>query len=179
MTRLHINTIKKIGKVTQLKIPIKLTGKLYRSCLPHGTYDETKEILTKWREKKITHVICLLNDDEIMRKTNTTIEKLYKNNYNVKRIPIRKYNIPIDLTQMKTYLYYILLCLRNGYNVVIHCSAGIGRTGLLYTIFLLYLGYSKENVKRYVQSQLLTCYNTQNPKQQMYINYFNDNLITN
>ena len=93
--------------------------------------------------KKITHVICLLNDDEIMRKTNT-IQKLYKNNYNVKRILIRKYNIPIDLTQMKTYLYYIYYVCEMVI-MVIHCS-GIGRTGLLYTIFLLYLGYSQKKI---------------------------------
>mmetsp|Transcript_29479 Transcript_29479/g.71839 ORF Transcript_29479/g.71839 Transcript_29479/m.71839 type:complete len:280 (+) Transcript_29479:217-1056(+) len=152
-----------MGKVTL--IPTKRTkGTLYRSCMPGGSYDDENEVLGIWRGLGITHLLCLNPVEEIKRKSGTDLLLHYKRlNYEVLECPIRNY----EGTQLRRIGHAVKIIgrwLSNGHNVVVHCSAGVGRTGMVVGCFLQSeLGFSSEEAIAFVRKHI-RCSLT-NPKQ--------------
>jgi len=98
--------------------------------MPFGPYDLHGEVYDQFCEAQIAVIVLLASDDECLHKTGCNLRALYHNaGFQVLYLPIPDFGVPSkdELTQavMQTISYA-----QAGHNIVVHCSAGIGRTGL-------------------------------------------------
>ncbi len=110
-------------------VPFDLGGKVYRGAMP------SSDLAAKMQEfgnpHKITHIFMLISQAELETAKNGNLKLLYeKNGYKVEHYPIADLGTPA-LPDMKELVYKIIAVAQAGNNVLIHCKAGKGRTGLV------------------------------------------------
>lgn len=115
------------------KIPLNLKGKLFCSSMPYSIFDVHNNIISLFLRNKINIIVNLAEREEYLRRSSEDLKEVYKeNNFEEINFPIQDFNVPtqdiIDL--IKT----IISNLTSGKNVVIHCFAGLGRTGVVASI---------------------------------------------
>lgn len=65
--------------------------------------------------------------------------------------PIPDFNVPASLSALTTLVNEIVALAEAGQTVVIHCKAGLGRSGLVAASCLVALGYSKDEALGHVR----------------------------
>ena len=64
----------------------------------------------------------------------------------VSGFPIADFSVPVDMERFHTLVEEVILRLRSGQCVIIHCRAGIGRSGLFAAALLTTLEMSSNDV---------------------------------
>jgi len=103
--------------------------------MPFGPYDLHGEVYDRFCEEQIGVIVLLASDEECLHKTGCNLRALYlKEGFQVLYLPIPDFGVPTreDLEQA---IQQTIAYAQAGRHIVIHCSAGIGRTGL----FMAYL----------------------------------------
>jgi protein-tyrosine phosphatase len=117
------------------ELPFNLTGKIYRSPLPFGTFDVGHTAFQEFIDNEISVVFMLMEDEEVKRKTEKDISKLYHNaGIKLIQFPIEDFNVPSDNGTLKEILFNALQLARAGHKIVVHCNAGWGRTGIFISL---------------------------------------------
>lgn len=113
------------------ELPFGLPGKIFRSPMPYGTYDPEGYALEEYQRVAVTTIVMLASDKECMIKADRNLRQLYTEQaYKVLYFPIEDFSTPPSLDELDRAINEVLETIRNKENVAIHCSAGIGRTGL-------------------------------------------------
>jgi protein-tyrosine phosphatase len=97
--------------------------------MPFGPYDLHGEVYDRWCEEQIAVIVLLASDEECLQKTGCNLRALYLNSeFQVLYLPIPDFGVPTrdDLEQA---IQHTIAYAQAGQQIVIHCSAGIGRTG--------------------------------------------------
>lgn len=114
-----------------LRIPLPpKSGRLYVSPMPFGPYDRGNRLLKAYQRKGVSHALVLVTDEELKKKARRDLLKAYeKAGISVIRCPFKDYTAPVhaDITAIMPNVIDALL----GHKMVIHCNAGVGRTGVL------------------------------------------------
>lgn len=123
-------------------LPKELTrGKLYLCSMP-GRFEALEIFIQEITEAEVGHVVCLVSDEEIARKSPDYLEAMQRNQLPAKpwRCDIPDYGLPENAAPLIQTLDQIRSLLDNGESIVIHCAAGCGRTGLVSTLLLNRIG---------------------------------------
>lgn len=112
------------------EFPFGLAGKIFGSAMPFGLYDPDGQLLRDLKRVAISAVVILANTEECREKAGRDLVSLYKQSgLTVLPLPIPNYGIPHHESLGDTLAETIARATR-GQNILIHCSAGIGRTAL-------------------------------------------------
>lgn len=112
------------------ELPFNLPGNVFRSVMPYGSYDPHGELLDRYRMENITTVVVLAEDSEMLRISGKNLIALYQQqNWRMLHMPVVDFAVP-DREELNRTVTDALKIAGAGEHIVIHCSAGIGRTGL-------------------------------------------------
>ncbi|MEW6718134.1 MAG: protein-tyrosine phosphatase family protein [Chloroflexota bacterium] len=112
------------------ELPFGLKGRLYRSAMPFSCYDPQGDIWCAMRDNDIMGVVLLVSEGEFRREIELDLRNLYKRaGLDVIHLPIPDFGMPPEKRSVEQAIQVALDSLENGNNLVVHCLAGVGRTG--------------------------------------------------
>jgi protein-tyrosine phosphatase len=98
--------------------------------MPFGGYDPEGKVLPEFKEKNISVIVLLSDDEECLRKTGRNLRDLYETEgFDVIYLPIPDFGV-LSIEDLKGAVLETIRQARAGRNIAVHCHAGIGRTGL-------------------------------------------------
>ena len=107
-------------------------GKLFLSSMP-GRFEPLEILFREIKAAGVTHVVCLVSDEEIARKSPDYLAAIRANGFpaTLWRFEIPDFGMPENIQDLELMLDRIRGRLDAGESVVIHCAAGHGRTGVV------------------------------------------------
>jgi len=129
----------------QVPLNNTLKGKLYLHSML-GRYEAWDEILKALQDHNIRKVICLTSFEEIERLSPNYAEAIQAGELPFKLLTtaITDFGIPEDEIAFFTHIKDVAEVLEKGESVLVHCAAGIGRTGMFASCLLQALGSNEE-----------------------------------
>ena len=114
--------------LTRLTYPLR--GKIYRGSLPYSPlFDPQGEILDEFISAGVQVVVMLIPKDEVNELTGHDLWDMYQAlGFEVIYVPVEDFWIP-DQGGFQAPIKQTLQAAKAGKTIVIHCHAGIGRTG--------------------------------------------------
>jgi len=136
-------------------LPDSVDGKLFLSRMP-GRFEPLAEAEKALVASGIQHVVCLASEEEIKHKAPeywAAIEEgRFLEAYIWEQFPIPDFGVPEDKEGFLKLARSIADRLRSGQSVLIHCGAGIGRTGTLAISALIALGMELDEASKIVHA---------------------------
>lgn len=135
-----------------VELPEEVSGHLYLHSMP-GRYEAFQEVKEKIAQCKIDRVIRLASLKEVRLKSPDYALHIEKNQlpWIEKAFPVPDYEAPGNLEAFWDLAKRIANRLRRGKCALIHCGAGIGRTGTLAVCVLIALGIRPETAEAVVE----------------------------
>ena len=127
-----------------IELPDSIGGNIYLHSMP-GYYEDYELAFSELEDKEINTVISLTSLDEIRRKAPYYAKEIETGSLPFKRIsfPIRDFSVPDDRDAYLRLVKETANNIKGGGSVLVHCGAGIGRSGMFSACVLLALGLKK------------------------------------
>jgi protein-tyrosine phosphatase len=111
------------------EIPYSFPGKIYRSPMPFSKFDRTG-VWEDFQLKGVDLVVILTEPQEYLVFAGRDLPEFYsQQGLESIEIPVPDYGLPPDRQAWDQGLQAASRAAGEGKNVVVHCLAGIGRTG--------------------------------------------------
>jgi protein-tyrosine phosphatase len=111
------------------ELPFSFPGKIFRSPMPFSLYGHD-QVWQSFLEQKVDVVIVLAERQEFLVYARRDLLEFYRSQgLEVLHTPVPDFGIPEDLHLWKEMVAAAAEAGNAGKNVVVHCLAGIGRTG--------------------------------------------------
>ena len=129
----------------QVQLDHTLRGHLYLHSMP-GHYEELSDFIAEARHSGIDVIVCLTSHDEIDAKSPYYAAAMEYGTFDfqVEYLPVPDFGVPPDREQYAACVRRMAGVLHRGRNILIHCAAGIGRTGTFAVCLLIALGMDKQ-----------------------------------
>ncbi len=113
-----------------IELPFNLQGHIFGGVMPWGYFDPSGECLLEYKPKGIQVIVLLVEDEEFMRITGRNLVGIYeKEGYEVIHLPIPDMGVP-SIEELEDASTLVIQKAQAGQNILIHCHAGVGRTGV-------------------------------------------------
>lgn len=136
-----------------LNLPASVEGKVYLHSLP-GRYESHMDFLFECWRYSIGEIICLATLEEIKMKSPLYMQAIQSEDLRlrIRMFQIPNFGAPSDRDAFLNLIEELVKLLKSGRNLLIHCSGGIGRTGMLANGLLMMLGLSSDEAHTTVQA---------------------------
>jgi protein-tyrosine phosphatase len=112
------------------ELPFHLPGRIFRSPMPFSVYDPLGDSLLQFRRENVSLVVLLAEEAECVERAGHNLKSLYlEEGFHVIHLPIPDFDVPSQ-DEFHEAIRKTLEHAQNGQNLVIHCHAGLGRTGV-------------------------------------------------
>ncbi len=154
-----------------LPLPDETAGRLYLHSMP-GRYETMAEFLDAAKRINLDEILCLCGMDEMQGKSPEYAKAVKDGSLPGfwKAFPISDYSVPSDESAFKTFIIETTNDLHSGKNLLLHCGAGVGRTGMTAACILMALGRSVDQANVTVLS---AGSGAERPEQKAFIKRFN------
>ncbi|NRA18875.1 MAG: tyrosine-protein phosphatase [Oceanospirillaceae bacterium] len=127
------------------KVAGQFPADLYLHSMP-GRYESWQTFLDHCQQRHIKQVLCLTDLREIEQKSPSYARAIEAGNMPmvVSIFAVEDFSIPADQGQYQGQIVKMALKLAGGDNLLIHCAAGVGRTGVAAICLLQELGLALE-----------------------------------
>ncbi len=133
-----------------LEVPPGLPGRIWLSAMP-GRFEHWADFLTAARRADLAEIVCLTPWHEIKGLSPAYAAALNEGTLPLRwsNLPIRNLGVPAEQQQFRQAIDRLAGHVQSGDSVLLHCAAGIGRTGTAAACLLKCLGASAaESVER-------------------------------
>lgn len=139
--------------VRSVQLPSGVPGKLVLNSMP-GRYEALEQMWKQIETEGVQLIVSLAPPEEIRSKSPAYGRALESKTVPcaVESFPITDRGVPEDRTGFWSLASTVAQKLRAGSRVLIHCGAGIGRTGTLAICVLLALGEPQAGATRAVSA---------------------------
>jgi protein-tyrosine phosphatase len=112
-----------------IRLPFLTSGSIFRSPMPFSAFDHENKLFSAYQKHGIQVVVMLVDDIEAQRKSGRDLRLFYQSaGMLVVYLPIRDYSIP-PIESIREAVHEVRQLAESGKSIVVHCHAGIGRTG--------------------------------------------------
>ncbi|MPZ22758.1 MAG: hypothetical protein GEU28_04290 [Dehalococcoidia bacterium] len=128
--------------MNEVALPGHVAGRLFKMGMP-GRFTKLNDDLDEMRTRDVELIVCLTPQDEIQAKSERYFEAVVERTLgiDIAEIPIEDQGIPLDSGAYDVEVERVQKMLEDGRSVLVHCAAGIGRTGLFIISVLQNLGH--------------------------------------
>lgn len=134
-------------------LPAGVSGKLYLHSMP-GRYESFDATLAEMQMHGISQVVCLVPLEEIEAKSPAYAQALRSGAQRWQQVmfPIVDFGVPNDRDAFLAMVQDIAGSLRRDANLLVHCGAGVGRTGTVAASVLVVLGVAPGEAQKRVEA---------------------------
>lgn len=138
---------------SEVSLPEGCTGRLFLHSMP-GRYENFDEFVLEAERLRIDRVIRLAPLEEVEQKSPEYAQaiKAGQPGWMDEPCEVPDYGVPEDLYVFLDKARSVADAIRSGARVLIHCGAGIGRTGMFAICVLMALGLEKNDAVERVRS---------------------------
>lgn len=112
-----------------IELPFGLPGRVFSSPMPYSRFDVDGDLIHTYHQHDITAVVMLVSVQESVGRAGRNLLDVYaEGGFKVIHLAIPDFGIP-SRASMDVAIDAFLDYLSKGENAVVHCNAGLGRTG--------------------------------------------------
>jgi protein-tyrosine phosphatase len=136
-----------------VQLPDDVPGKLLLHSMP-GRHEPLERTWEQVRLEGILVIVCLTDLEEVRTKSPAYAAALASGSApcEIERFPIEDFGVPRDRLVFWDFASKIAEKLKAGSRILIHCGAGIGRTGTFATCVLMALGKTQATAEQAVEA---------------------------
>lgn len=122
-----------------------IPGRLFKMGMP-GRFTDLEADLEEMRKSGVELIVCLTPQDEMQAKSERYFEAVVDQRLGIEHVelPIEDQGVPLDVREYEAVVARVHDLLISGKAVLVHCAAGIGRTGVFIISLLQNLGHDTE-----------------------------------
>lgn len=136
----------------KVELPPSARGQLFLHSMPRR-YESFDAVRREIVERGVVRVVCLAPVDEIHEKSPDYAAALASGvAWAHDPFPIADFSAPEDISAFRDRATSVVDGLLRGDNVLVHCAAGVGRTGTFATAVLLALGLTLDVAEEVVHA---------------------------
>lgn len=153
-----------------LSLPPDTPGSLWLGSMP-GRFESWSTFQTQAARARLDEVVCLAPRSELAELSPAYHAAVVSGDlpFRWRHVPMRNFGVPEDGSGFRREVLEIAQALRDGESVLLHCAAGLGRTGTAAACVLKALGVPGDEALQRVRD---AGSNPQNAQQSGVVNWF-------